>query len=84
MGVTLSERASEESLVVPWSAILTTSPVAHGSMKTLRHSNTPDAASKCAASWIRCAVLARGPAVGAKVVTAGAAEIFGTEFGTGK
>jgi cobalt-zinc-cadmium efflux system membrane fusion protein len=30
------------------------------------------------------AVLARGPAVGAKVVTAGAAEIFGTEFGTGK
>jgi hypothetical protein len=30
------------------------------------------------------AVLARGPAVGAKVVTAGVAELFGTEFGTGK
>jgi hypothetical protein len=30
------------------------------------------------------AVLVRGPTVGAKVVTAGAAELFGTEFGTGK
>lgn len=30
------------------------------------------------------AVLARGPALGAKVVSAGAAELFGTEFGVGK
>jgi len=28
------------------------------------------------------ASLARGPAPGARVVTAGAAELFGTEFGT--
>jgi multidrug efflux pump subunit AcrA (membrane-fusion protein) len=30
------------------------------------------------------AVLARGPKPGVKVVTAGAAELFGTEFGIGK
>ena len=30
------------------------------------------------------AILANGPAVGVKVVTAGAAELFGTEFGSGK
>ncbi len=30
------------------------------------------------------AVLARGPATGSKIVTAGAAELFGTEFGVGK
>jgi hypothetical protein len=30
------------------------------------------------------AVLARGPAQGAKVVVSGAAELFGTEFGAGK
>ena len=30
------------------------------------------------------AILSRGPSVGAKVVRAGAAELFGTEFGEGK
>ena len=30
------------------------------------------------------AVLGRGPAAGAKVVSAGAMELFGTEFGAGK
>ena len=30
------------------------------------------------------AVLARGPGVGGKVVSAGVAELFGTEFGVGK
>ena len=30
------------------------------------------------------AVVARGPAAGTRVVTAGAAELFGTEFGIGK
>ncbi len=30
------------------------------------------------------AILIRGPAAGTKVVTVGAAEIFGTEFGGGK
>ena len=30
------------------------------------------------------AVLARGPDVGVEIVTTGAAELFGTEFGVGK
>lgn len=30
------------------------------------------------------AVLSRGPTVGTKVVSAGVAELFGTEFGVGK
>ena len=32
----------------------------------------------------RDVVLGRGPAAGARVVTAGVAELFGTEFGAGK
>jgi hypothetical protein len=30
------------------------------------------------------AILAQGPSAGAKIVTQGAAELFGTEFGIGK
>lgn len=84
MGVTLSERGSEESLVVPWSAVL--HDINGG---TWVYENTaPQQYTRRRVEVRRVvdslAVLARGPAVGAKVVTAGAAEIFGTEFGTGK
>ena len=84
MGVTLSERTSEESLVVPWSAILHDT---HGG--TWVYENTAPQQYVRRRVEVRyvtggLAVLARGPAVGAKVVTAGAAELFGTEFGTGK
>lgn len=84
MGVTLSERSAEESLVVPWSAVL--HDINGG---TWVYENTgPQQYIRRRVEVRRVvnslAVLARGPAVGAKVVTAGAAEIFGTEFGTGK
>jgi cobalt-zinc-cadmium efflux system membrane fusion protein len=84
MGVTLSERGSEESLVVPWSAVLHDT---NGG--TWVYENTAPQQYMRRRVDVRrvmdsLAVLARGPAVGAKVVTAGAAEIFGTEFGTGK
>lgn len=84
MGVTLSERGSEESLVVPWSAVL--HDINGG---TWVYENTAPQQYIRRRVEVRrvvdsLAVLARGPAVGAKVVTAGAAEIFGTEFGTGK
>lgn len=84
VGVTLSERSSEESLVVPWSAVLHDT-----SGGTWVYENTaPQQYVRRRVEVRRVvdgrAVLARGPAVGAKVVTAGAAEIFGTEFGTGK
>lgn len=84
IGVTLSEKATEESLVVPWSAILHD---IHGGAWV--YENTAPQQYVRRRVEVRrvvgsLAVLARGPAVGAKVVTAGAAEIFGTEFGTGK
>lgn len=84
MSVTLLEKASAESLVVPWSAVLHD---IHGG--TWVYENTaPHEYVRRRVEVRRVvdsrAVLARGPALGAKVVTAGAAEIFGTEFGTGK
>jgi membrane fusion protein, heavy metal efflux system len=84
VGVTLALRGSAESLVVPYSAIVYdmyggawvyVSAEAHVYRRQrveLRHVLGD------------VAVLARGPAVGAKVVRAGAAELFGTEFGVGK
>jgi RND family efflux transporter MFP subunit len=84
MGVTLSERSTEESLVVPWSAVLHD---ANGGAWVYENAG-PLVYSRRRVEVRRVvnslAVLARGPAVGAKVVTAGAAELFGTEFGTGK
>jgi membrane fusion protein, heavy metal efflux system len=84
MGVTLSEKATEESLVVPWSAVLHD---IHGG--TWVYEKTGPQQYVRRRVEVRhvvgsLAVLARGPAVGANIVTAGAAEIFGTEFGTGK
>jgi len=84
VGVTLFERRTEESLVVPWSAVL------HDTTGgTWVYENTaPQHYVRRRVEVQRVvegnAVLIRGPAIGAKVVTAGAAEIFGTEFGTGK
>jgi cobalt-zinc-cadmium efflux system membrane fusion protein len=84
IGVTLSEKAAEESLVVPWSAVMHD---IHGGAWV--YENTAPQQYVRRRVEVRrvvnsLAVLARGPAEGAKVVTAGAAEIFGTEFGTGK
>ncbi|HKQ75099.1 MAG TPA: efflux RND transporter periplasmic adaptor subunit [Blastocatellia bacterium] len=84
MGVTLSERSKEESLVVPWSAVLHDT---NGGAWVYENTG-PQVYARRRVEVRRVvsslAVLARGPAVGAKVVTAGAAELFGTEFGTGK
>ena len=84
MGVTLAERASEESLVVPWSAILhdaTGGAWVYENIAPQQYARRRVEVRRVVNSR---AVLARGPAVGTKVVTAGAAELFGTEFGTGK
>jgi membrane fusion protein, heavy metal efflux system len=84
VGMTLSERATEESLVVPWSAVL--HDINGGAW--VYENTAPQLYVRRRVEVRRVvgslAVLARGPAVGAKVVTAGAAEIFGTEFGTEK
>jgi membrane fusion protein, heavy metal efflux system len=84
MSVTLAERATEESLVVPWSAV--THDINGGAW--VYENVAPQQYARRRVEVRRVvgslAVLARGPAVGAKVVTTGVAELFGTEFGTGK
>jgi RND family efflux transporter MFP subunit len=84
VSVALPTRTPVESLVVPRSAILydfsggawvyeMTAPQTF----VRRRIEIRDVVGEVAA-------LIRGPAVGAKIVTAGAAELFGTEFGAGK
>jgi cobalt-zinc-cadmium efflux system membrane fusion protein len=82
--VSLALRGAEEALVVPWSAILHD---IHGGA-WLYERVAPHVFSRRRVEVLRVAgevaVLARGPAPGAKVVAVGAAELFSTEFGTGK
>ena len=84
VGMRLARRAEAISLVVPASALLHD---AFGSTWVYEAS--------AAESFVRrrvevidlvgpLAILARGPEPGARVVTDGAAELFGTEFGVGK
>lgn len=84
MGVTLAERASEESLVVPWSAVI--HDINGGSWVYENIGPQQYARRRVEVRRVvnSLAALARGPAIGTKVVTAGVAELFGTEFGTGK
>jgi membrane fusion protein, heavy metal efflux system len=84
LGVTLAEKATGESMVVPWSAVLHD---IHGGTWVYEKTG-PQQYVRRRVEVRRVtgslAVLARGPSVGASIVTAGVAEIFGTEFGTGK
>jgi len=84
VGVTLSLKDSKQSLVVPYSSILydmygsawvyqNTEPQVYVRRRVELHYVLDE-----------LAILTRGPAIGAKVVSAGAAELFGTEFGVGK
>jgi multidrug efflux pump subunit AcrA (membrane-fusion protein) len=84
VGVTIPYRGEEESLVAPWSAVM--HDVQGG---TWVYENTgPLAYTRRRVQVSRVAgdeaVLSGGVKPGAKVVTAGAAELFGTEFGVGK
>jgi multidrug efflux pump subunit AcrA (membrane-fusion protein) len=84
VGVTVALTATEPSLVVPYSAVVydmyggawvyqNAGPHVYMRQRVELHHVLGD-----------LAVLSRGPAVGAKVVSAGTAELFGTEFGVGK
>jgi RND family efflux transporter MFP subunit len=84
VGVTLSERATEESLVVPWSAVahdINGGAWVYENIAPQQYARRRVEVRRVVGSL---AALARGPAVGAKIVTAGVAELFGTEFGAGK
>lgn len=84
LGVTLALRGEEESLVVPWAAVL--HDVQGG--QWIYESTAPQTFVRRRVQVTRVAgaeaVLASGPRPGAKIVTDGAAELFGTEFGAGK
>ena len=84
VSATLTLKGTEQSLVVPYSAILYDM---YGSAWV--YVNTRPQVYVRQRVELRyvlgeLAVLSRGPAVGAKVVGAGAAELFCTEFGVGK
>ncbi len=82
--VSLPMTGEEKSLVAPWAAVLFD---VHGGAWVYENSAPQTYVRRrievrhVSGAW---AVLARGPAAGAKVVTDGAAELFGTEFSTGK
>ena len=77
-------QGEDESLVAPAAAILYD---IHGGTwvyeSTAPHTFTR---RRVSVRWVSdgTAVLQRGPQAGAKVVTAGAAELLGAEFGVGK
>ncbi|MFN0124962.1 MAG: efflux RND transporter periplasmic adaptor subunit, partial [Blastocatellia bacterium] len=84
VGVRLARRSREQSLTIPWSAVLHD---AQGG--TWVYENTAPQTFVRRAVEIRSvsggmAVLGRAPARGARIVITGAAELFGTEFGAGK
>ncbi len=84
VGVTLSLKGSTDSLVVPWSAVVY--DINGGAW--VYENTAPQQFVRRRVEVTRVAgsqaVLARGPAVGTKIVTTGVAELFGTEFSTGK
>jgi len=84
VGVALALRGEEESLVVPWAAVLHD---VHGGQWVYENTG-PQTFVRRRVQVARVAgaeaVLASGPKPGAQVVTDGAAELFGTEFGAGK
>lgn len=84
MGVTLSLKGVTQSLVVPWSAVVY--DINGGAW--VYESTAPQTYVRRRIEIARVvgsqAVLARGPAIGTKIATSGVAELFGTEFSTGK
>jgi len=84
VGVTLTVKGTEQSLVVPYSSIVYDM---YGGAWV--YENTEPhlyVRQRVELRYVldELAILSRGPAIGAKIVTAGAAELFGTEFGVGK
>lgn len=84
VSVTLSIKDTEQSLVVPYSSILYDM---YGSAWVYQNTEPQVyVRRRVELNYVldELAILTRGPAIGAKVVSAGAAELFGTEFGVGK
>jgi hypothetical protein len=84
VAVTLALRGAEESLVVPWSAVV--HDVLGGAWVYEQTAADTFLRRRVEVRFVieGQAVLAAGPAPAAQVVTEGVAELFGTEFGMGK
>lgn len=82
VSVTLTLRGREEALVAPWSSIL----FDFEGGAWVYENRAPHLFTRRRVELKHVvdslAILARGPAAGTKVVTTGAAELFGTEFGS--
>jgi RND family efflux transporter MFP subunit len=84
VGVALTLKTSEDSLVIPWAAVLF--DLSGGAWVYERTGPTTFVRRRIDIKYVSdgLAVLGRGPAAGVEIVIAGAAELFGTEFGAGK
>lgn len=84
VGVTIPFRDREPILTIPWSAVV--QDVSGGAWVYERVQPQTFVRRRVTVSRIHGAEaeLSRGPAPGTAIVTAGAAELFGTEFGVGK
>ena len=86
IGVSIPLIGEAESLTLPWSAVIHD---IHGGTWVYEHEKTAEhtySRRRVVVQFVRddLAVLASGPAVGTKVVTAGATELFGIEVGFSK
>ena len=84
VGVTIPLRTPSDSRAIPWPAVLHD---IHGG--TWVYEQIQPHTFRRTRVQVRyvvdgVAAVAQGPEPGAEIVTAGAAELFGTEFGTGK
>jgi multidrug efflux pump subunit AcrA (membrane-fusion protein) len=84
VSATLTLKGTQENLVVPYSSILYDM---YGSAWVYVNAEPRlYVRQRVELEYVlkESAILSRGPAVGTRVVSAGAAELFGTEFGVGK
>jgi hypothetical protein len=83
LSVALPLQGRAESLVIPYRAVLY--DVQGGAWVYVQQADHVYARQRVAIEHVDgpLAILANGPAPGSKVVTDGAAELFGTEFGVG-
>jgi multidrug resistance efflux pump len=84
VAVSVPLRGGENALVVPWSAVV--HDVQGGAWVYEARESRVFVRRRVQVAYVigETAVLSAGPPVGTRVVTQGAAELFGTEFGTGK
>jgi RND family efflux transporter MFP subunit len=84
VAVSLPLGRAQESLVMPWAAVLY--DIHGGTWAYEQISPHRYSRRRVEVDYVtgELAVLARGPVPGTVIVSVGAAEIFGTEFGTGK